>query len=231
MTIQQGALHADIRHGSVRVRVLSQKVIMSSTEREAEFGAAADVGTPDAVAGVDGAEEAVEIDQRRVWLAGGRQDEGAVVGDMDSGRSWGHGDLGNVLQRRCAAEADADPDRLAAILARRLGALAVDAALLMSALVFWYIVIAYAAWWLIVLSRGQTPGKQVLGLVAVTPDGERLRWGQMFVREIFKLMTWGFTLGLGIVIDITLLVLSDESRTVADRVRNSTIVHVSTLQS
>lgn len=133
-------------------------------------------------------------------------------------------------------DGDAIPDGTAAALARRLGALAADAAFLMSALVlmstsvFWYIVIAYSVWWLIALSRGQTPGKQVFRLVAVTPDGARFGWGQMFVREVFKFMTWGFTLGLGIVIDITLLVLSDEPRTVADRVRNSTIVHVSTLQ-
>ena len=118
---------------------------------------------------------------------------------------------------------------MAAALARRLAALALDAVILMSSLVFWYIVIAYAAWWLVALSRGQTPGKQVFGLVAVTPDGERFGWGQMLVREIFKVMTWAFTLGLGIVIDITLLVLSDEPRTVADRVRNSTIVHTSAL--
>ena len=118
---------------------------------------------------------------------------------------------------------------MAAALARRLAALALDAVILMSALVFWYIVIAYAAWWLVALSRGQTPGKQVFGLVAVTPDGERFGWGQMLVREVFKVMTWAFTLGLGIVIDITLLVLSDEPRTVADRVRNSTIVHTSAL--
>ena len=120
---------------------------------------------------------------------------------------------------------------MAATLARRLGAIALDAAILMSALVSWYIVIAYAVWWLIALSRGQTPGKQVFRLAAVTPDGERFGWVQMLVREIFKLMTWAFTLGLGIVIDITLLVLSDEPRTVADRVRNSTIVRTTALRS
>lgn len=120
---------------------------------------------------------------------------------------------------------------MAAALARRIGAIAVDAAILMSALVSWYIVIAYGVWWLFALSRGQTPGKQVFRLAAVTPDGERFGWGQMLVREIFKVMTWGFTLGLGIVIDITLLVLSDEPRTVADRVRNSTIVRITALRS
>lgn len=118
---------------------------------------------------------------------------------------------------------------MATTLARRLGAIALDAAILMSALVSWYIVIAYGVWWLFALSRGQTPGKQVFRLAAVAPDGERFGWGQMLVREIFKVMTWGFT--LGIVIDITLLVLSDEPRTVADRVRNSTIVHTSALQN
>ena len=114
---------------------------------------------------------------------------------------------------------------------RRIGARLVESAILALSYVFWYIVIAYAVWWLIALARGQTPGKQIFGLVAVKSDGTRFGWGRMFVREVFKEIYWAFTLGLGIVIDLILLVLSDQHRTVADRVTGSTIVHVSTLQS
>ena len=97
--------------------------------------------------------------------------------------------------------------------------------------VYWFIVIPYIVWLVFALMRGQTPGKQLLGLVAVRSDGSRFRWGRMLVRETFKEVYWVLTLGLGIVIDIMLLVLSDEPRTVADRVMGSTIVHISTLQS
>lgn len=96
---------------------------------------------------------------------------------------------------------------------------------------YWFIAIPYVVWLVFALGRGQTPGKQLLGLVAVRSDGRRFGWGRMLVREIFKEIYWVLTLGLGIVIDVMLLVLSDEPRTVADRVMGSTIVHVSRLES
>lgn len=98
-------------------------------------------------------------------------------------------------------------------------------------LAYWYVAIPYVAWLVFALMRGQTPGKQVLGLVAVKSDGTRFSLLRMLIREVFKEIYWVFTLGLGVVIDIMLLVLSDEPRTVADRVMGSTIVHVSNLQS
>ena len=122
-------------------------------------------------------------------------------------------------------------DEQAARPMRRIGARLVESAILALSYVFWYIVIVYLVWWLIALARGQTPGKQILGLVAVKSDGTRFGWSRMFIREVFKEIYWVFTFGLGIVIDITLLVLSDEHRTVTDRVTGSTIVHVSALQS
>ena len=77
---------------------------------------------------------------------------------------------------------------------RRIGARLVESAILALSYVFWYIVIAYAVWWLIALARGQTPGKQIFGLVAVKSDGTRFGWGRMFVREVFKEIYWAFTL-------------------------------------
>ncbi|WP_423919127.1 hypothetical protein [Candidatus Poriferisodalis sp.] len=68
-------------------------------------------------------------------------------------------------------------------------------------------------------------------LVAVKSDGTRFGWGRMFVREVFKEIYWSGTFGLGVIVDIILLVLSDQPRTVADRVAGSTIVHVSALNS
>ncbi len=122
-------------------------------------------------------------------------------------------------------------DEDAATPMRRAAARLVDGAILALSYLYWYIVFAYAAWWLIVLARGQTPGKQILGLVAVKSDGTRFGWGRMFVREVFKEIYWFVTFGLGVIVDIILLLLSDQPRTVTDRVTGSTIVHVSELNT
>ncbi len=114
---------------------------------------------------------------------------------------------------------------------RRVAAHLIEVVIWGFILAVWYIAIPYVVWLVFALMRGQTPGKQILGLAAVRSDRTRLGGLRMLVREIFKEIYWAFTLGLGVVIDITLLVLSDEPRTVADRVMDSTIVHVSTLQS
>ena len=122
-------------------------------------------------------------------------------------------------------------DEMAAGPMRRVAAHLIEVVIWGLILASWYIAIPYVVWLAVALMRGQMPGKQLLGLVAVRSDGTRFGGGRMLIREIFKQIYWVFTLGLGIVIDITLLVLSDEPRTVADRVMDSTIVHVSTLQS
>ena len=43
--------------------------------------------------------------------------------------------------------------------------------------------LGYVVWWLIVLRRGQTPGKQLLGIRVVRTDGRASGWGWMFLRE------------------------------------------------
>ena len=114
---------------------------------------------------------------------------------------------------------------------RRVAAHLIEVVLWALIVAYWYVAIPYVVWLVLALTRGQTPGKQVLGLVAVRPDGTRFGWLRLLIREIFKEIYWVFTLGLGVAIDIMLLVLSDEPRTVADRVMGSTIVHTSALQS
>ena len=112
---------------------------------------------------------------------------------------------------------------------RRVAAHLIEVVLWALIVAYWYVAIPYVVWLVFALTRGQTPGKQVLGLVAVRPDGTRFGWLRLLSREIFKEIYWVFTLGLGVAIDIMLLVLSDEPRTVADRVMGSTIVHTSAL--
>ncbi|WP_419921182.1 RDD family protein [Candidatus Poriferisodalis sp.] len=134
---------------------------------------------------------------------------------MTDGPRWSHG----------GARLDEEATRPM----RRIGAHLVEVAIVTLSYVSWYIVIVYFVWWLIELARGQTPGKQIFGLVAVKSDGARFGWGRMFIREVFKQIYWVVTLGFGFFIDIMLLEFSDESRTVTDQVTGSTIVHVSTL--
>lgn len=66
----------------------------------------------------------------------------------------------------------------AASVARRLAAVVLD-----NILVPLTLFIGYLIWWLIVLERGQTPGKQLLGIRAMKDNGEPSRWGRTFLRE------------------------------------------------
>ena len=43
--------------------------------------------------------------------------------------------------------------------------------------------LGYVVWWLIVLRRGQTPGKQLLGIRVVRIDGRVSDWGWTFLHE------------------------------------------------
>jgi uncharacterized RDD family membrane protein YckC len=121
-------------------------------------------------------------------------------------------------------------DEMAAGPIRRVAAHLIEVVIWAFIAAYWYVAILYVVWLVFALTRGQIPGKQLLGLVAVRPDGTRFGWFRMLIREIFKQIYWVLTLGLGLIIDIMLLALSDESRTVADRVTGSTIVHASALQ-
>lgn len=90
-------------------------------------------------------------------------------------------------------------------------------------LFFLTLVIGYVIWWLIVLGRGQTPGKQLLGIRAVRRDGNRVSWGIMFVREIIKYVAHSFVIGF--FADAVLILIDDnERRSLADRVVDTAIV-------
>ena len=90
-------------------------------------------------------------------------------------------------------------------------------------LFFLTLVIGYIIWWLIVLGRGQTPGKQLLGICAVRRDGNPVGWGIMFVREIIKYVAHSFVIGF--FADAILILIDDnERRSLADRVVDTVIV-------
>ena len=90
-------------------------------------------------------------------------------------------------------------------------------------LFFLTLIIGYIIWWLIVLGRGQTPGKQVLGLHAERRDGSPVGWGTMFVREVVKAVAHAFVIGF--LADAVLMLSDDvERRSLSDRVADTVIV-------
>ena len=93
------------------------------------------------------------------------------------------------------------------------------------------ILISYLVWWLIVLGRAQTPGKQIVGIRAVNYAGEPLRWGMMFVREfIVKGLLFGLlyalTLGILFLVDNLWPLWDDNNQTLHDKVVGTYVVYV-----
>ena len=93
------------------------------------------------------------------------------------------------------------------------------------------ILIAYLVWWLIVLGRAQTPGKQIVGIRAVDYAREPLGWGMMFVREflvkglLFGLL-YGLTLGIMFFVDNLWPLWDENNQTLHDKVVSTYIVHM-----
>ena len=89
---------------------------------------------------------------------------------------------------------------------RRFGAYVLDIVLVIVTLV-----IGYLIWALIVWGRGQTPGKQILGMRCVKFDEvRRATWGTMFLREfVYKGLIFGtvaaITAGIGYILWFWLL--------------------------
>ena len=56
---------------------------------------------------------------------------------------------------------------------------------------------AYVIWWLFSLRRGQTPGKQLVGIRVIKSNGEISGWGYTFLRElVIKGLVGGFLSGM-----------------------------------
>ncbi len=109
---------------------------------------------------------------------------------------------------------------------RRLMAALIDDFFVLLILVFWPLIFLLLVWWLFVLGRGQTPGKQLAGIFAVRRDGSRFGWGRMFIRENFRLLFWIVTFGFALIVDGALILLRKDRRSVTDLVAGSVIVYV-----
>ena len=91
-------------------------------------------------------------------------------------------------------------------------------------LFFLTLIIGYIIWWLIVLGRGQTPGKQLLGIRAVRRNGDNAGWGIMFLREILQFIIWPIG-GIGLLADGILVLVDDrEHRSLVDRIVDTVVV-------
>lgn len=66
----------------------------------------------------------------------------------------------------------------AAGIGQRVGAYLLDFLLF-----FVTLIIGYLIWWLVTLRRGQTPGKQLIGIRVIRADGTPSGWGWTFIRE------------------------------------------------
>ncbi len=109
-------------------------------------------------------------------------------------------------------------------LGQRLGAYVLDRILFVLTLVIGYII-----WWLIVLDKGQTPGKQLVGIRAVSENGEPARWGRTFLREfVVKELVFGFlgvlTIGVAWLLDFLWALWDEDRQTLHDKMAATFVV-------
>jgi uncharacterized RDD family membrane protein YckC len=84
--------------------------------------------------------------------------------------------------------------------------------------------IGYLIWLVIVMARGQTPGKQLLGLRVVRQDGTAASWGLMFGRGLCKFIVGLIPFYIGYIISFVMMLSGPEHRTIHDRMVNTLVV-------
>jgi uncharacterized RDD family membrane protein YckC len=89
--------------------------------------------------------------------------------------------------------------------------------------------IGYIVWMLFVsFSRGQTPGKQLLGLAVYRTDGSVATWGMMFLREIIAKPILGYALsavGIGF-LDWLWILIDRDRQAIHDKLVGTVVVRV-----
>lgn len=138
------------------------------------------------------------------------------------GRGWGAG----VACQFCE-QVDGFPDgvRLATV-GRRFGGYLLEFVLLVVTLV-----IGWLIWSLIVWGRGQTPGKQLLGMRCVNlATSRRASWGRMFLREfigkgIVMTVISLITFGLGPLILNFMLMWTKKRQELWDKIADTIVIH------
>ena len=82
--------------------------------------------------------------------------------------------------------------------------------------------IGYLIWLVIVMARGQTPGKQLMGIHVVRLDGSTASWGLMFGRGFCKFLSG--CIPFGVIISFIMMLADDQCRTIHDRMVSTLVV-------
>ena len=120
----------------------------------------------------------------------------------------------------------------AAGIGRRVAAYILDIVLF-----FVTLIIGYIIWWLFTLSRGQTPGKRLVGIRVMRTDGNTSEWGWTFIREfIVKIALFGAagnTVALGIppIVDLLWAFWDKDRQTLHDKIMKTVVVDDRVLRS
>ena len=106
----------------------------------------------------------------------------------------------------------------------------VAAYLLDIVLFFVTLIIGYIIWWLFTLSRGQTPGKRLVGIRVMRTDGTASDWGWTFIREfLVKFAIFGVALdlvafGLPSILDLLWAFWDRDRQTLHAKIVNTVVV-------
>ena len=88
-------------------------------------------------------------------------------------------------------------------------------------------ILALIIWWLIVLKKGQTPGKQMLGIQSVRSNGQPTGFWLAFGRETIKRIVHLIPL-IGVVLDLILMLTDKEEYcSISDRICRTVVVRYS----
>lgn len=85
--------------------------------------------------------------------------------------------------------------------------------------------IGYLIWSLIVWSKGQTPGKQVMKMRVYHVQNRRpASWGQMFVRQVIGGLVNSVTFSIGLLVSVVFLFSDEQHRTIPDRIAGTVVL-------
>ncbi len=111
------------------------------------------------------------------------------------------------------------------------------AAYLLDILLFFVtLIIGYIIWWLFTLSRGQTPGKRLVGIRVMRVDGTASDWGWTFIRELLvKFGLFGLidmvAFGLASLLDKFWAFWDKDRQTLHDKIMKTVVVDDRVLRS
>ena len=92
--------------------------------------------------------------------------------------------------------------------------------------------LGYLVWWLIVLGRGQTPGKQLMSIRVIRADGRASGWGWTFLREfgikgvLVNAVSW-LSAGVGLIVwigDLLWAFWDKDRQTLHDKIMKTVVI-------